>query len=59
VTPHVADAWIDHEKTKVGYEVPFTRHFYKYLNPRSLKIIDHDLAAVTAEIVAMLGEVSA
>lgn len=30
VKPHVPDAWIDEDKTKVGYEIPFTRHFYKY-----------------------------
>ena len=30
VTPHVPDAWIDHTKTKIGYEIPFTRHFYVY-----------------------------
>jgi type I restriction enzyme M protein len=28
VLPHAPDAWIDHEKTKVGYEIPFNRHFY-------------------------------
>jgi type I restriction enzyme M protein len=59
VTPYVADAWIDHNKTKIGYEVPFTRYFYKYVPPRPLEAIDHDLAAVTAEIVTMLGEVTA
>ncbi|MDI9589004.1 MAG: SAM-dependent DNA methyltransferase, partial [Acidobacteriota bacterium] len=30
VIPYAADAWIDHDKTKVGYEIPFTRYFYKY-----------------------------
>lgn len=30
VKPHVPDAWIDESKTKIGYEIPFTRHFYKY-----------------------------
>ena len=58
VKPYVADAWIDHDKTKVGYEVPFTRYFYKYVAPRPLKIIDHDLASVTADIVKMLSEVT-
>ena len=33
VTPHVPDAWIDYDKTKVGYEIPFTRHFYVYTPP--------------------------
>ena len=40
VLPHVPDAWIDHDKTKVGYEIPFTRHFYKYVPPRPLEEID-------------------
>jgi hypothetical protein len=40
VLPHVPDAWIDETKTKVGYEIPFTRHFYKYVAPRSLDEID-------------------
>jgi type I restriction-modification system DNA methylase subunit len=31
VLPHVPDAWIDESKTKIGYEIPFTRHFYKYV----------------------------
>ena len=58
VKPYVADAWIDHDKTKVGYEVPFTRHFYKYVAPRPIESIDADLAEVTAQIVSMLQEVT-
>lgn len=57
VIPHVPDAWIDHEKTKIGYEIPFNRHFYKYLPPRSLEEIDADLDKVTAEILELLNEV--
>lgn len=34
VLPHVPDAWIDHDKTKIGYEIPVTRHFYVYEPPR-------------------------
>ena len=37
VLPHVPDAWIDHEKTKVGYEIPFNRHFYVFKPPRDLQ----------------------
>ena len=59
VKPYVADAWIDHDKTKVGYEVPFTRYFYKYVSPRPLEEIDADLANVTADIVGILNEVTA
>jgi type I restriction enzyme M protein len=58
VKPHVSDAWIDHDKAKVGYEIPFTRYFYKYVPPRTLQAIDSDLAAVTNKIVEMLGEVA-
>ena len=43
VCPHVPDAWVDTKKTKVGYEIPFTRQFYKYIPPRPLAEIDADL----------------
>ncbi len=58
VLPHVPDAWIDHSKTKVGYEIPFTRHFYKFVPPRSLEEIDKDLKTVTSEILELLREVT-
>ena len=54
VLPHVPDAWIDHKKTKVGYEIPFTRHFHTYVPPRPLEEIDADLNRVTAEIIELL-----
>jgi len=57
VLPHVPDAWIDQDKTRIGYEIPFNRHFYKYVPPRSLEEIDADLAEVSAEIMRLLGEV--
>jgi type I restriction enzyme M protein len=59
VLPHAADAWIDHEKTKVGYEIPFTRHFYVFQPPRPLEEIDSELKAVVGRIQAMLSEVMA
>ncbi|MEH0634334.1 class I SAM-dependent DNA methyltransferase [Streptomyces bottropensis] len=58
VLPHVPDAWIDHTKTKVGYEIPFTRHFYVYKPPRPLAEIDAELKSLEAEIQALLGEVT-
>ncbi|MFE9819187.1 N-6 DNA methylase [Streptomyces sp. NPDC005773] len=58
VHPHVPDAWIDHAKTKVGYEIPFTRHFYVYEPPRPLAEIDAELKALEAEIQMLLGEVT-
>ena len=54
VLPHVPDAWIDHDKTKVGYEIPFNRHFYVFKPPRSLEEIDAELKGVTAKIVTIL-----
>ncbi|SBT89795.1 type I restriction enzyme M protein [Streptomyces sp. DI166] len=58
VLPHVPDAWIDHTKTKIGYEIPFTRHFYVYKPPRPLAEIDAELKALEAEIQGLLGEVT-
>ncbi|MFQ2879040.1 type I restriction-modification system subunit M [Mycobacterium kansasii] len=57
VLPHVPDAWVDTKKTKVGYEIPFTRHFYKYVPPRSLAEIDADLEKQVAKIMELLREV--
>ena len=57
VMPHVPDAWIDEKKTKVGYEIPFTRHFYKHVPPRPLAEIDADLEAQVAKILTLLREV--
>lgn len=56
VLPHVPDAWIDHEKTKVGYEIPFNRHFYVFQPPRQLKEIDAELKGITTRILTMLEE---
>jgi type I restriction enzyme M protein len=54
VLPHAPDAWIDHDKTKVGYEIPFNRHFYVFEPPRSLAEIDADLKLVTDRIKTMI-----
>lgn len=59
VLPHAPDAWIDHEKTKVGYEIPFNRHFYVFEPPRPLSDIDAELKACTDRIVRMIGELRA
>ncbi|HEY6642183.1 class I SAM-dependent DNA methyltransferase [Povalibacter sp.] len=58
VLPHAPDAWIDHEKTKVGYEIPFNRHFYVFKPPRPLSEIDAELKGVTDRILTMIGELS-
>ncbi len=57
--PHAPDAWIDHEKTKVGYEIPFKRHFHVFKPPRELAEIDADLKLVTDRILTMIGGLSA
>jgi type I restriction enzyme M protein len=58
VTPHVPDAWIDREKTKIGYEIPFTRHFYVYTPPRPLEEIDAELRQLEEQIQKLLGQVA-
>ncbi|WP_295429788.1 N-6 DNA methylase [uncultured Thiodictyon sp.] len=55
VLPHVPDAWVDHSKTKIGYEIPFTRHFYVYEPPRPLAIIRGEIEALEGEIQGLLG----
>ena len=59
VLPHAPDAWIDHEKTKVGYEIPFNRHFYVFKPPRPLAEIDAELKGVTDNILRMIGGLTA
>jgi type I restriction enzyme M protein len=59
VLPHAPDAWIDHEKTKVGYEIPFTQHFYVFKPPRSLSEIDSELKQSTDKILKMIQGLSA
>lgn len=59
VLPHVPDAWIDETKTVVGYEIPFTRHFYQYEQLRSLETVEADIKSVEQEILELLKEVMA
>jgi type I restriction enzyme M protein len=58
VQPYVPDAWVDHDRTKVGYEVPLTRHFYVYVPPRPLEEIDAEIRVLEDEIQRLLVEVS-
>ena len=57
VLPHVPDAWVDDAKAKIGYEIPFTRHFYEYVPPRPLAVIEAEIRALEAEVQGMLAEV--
>ncbi len=59
VLPHVPDAWIDESKTKIGYEIPLNRHFYRYEPPRPLEKIESDIKTLETEILALLKEVTA
>ena len=58
VLPHVPGAWVDESKTKIGYEIPFTREFYVYEPPRPLAEIDGEIEALEAEILELLREVA-
>ncbi|WP_422385495.1 type I restriction-modification system subunit M [Oceanicaulis alexandrii] len=54
VLPHVPDAWVDYDKTKVGYEIPINRHFYVYKPPRPLNEIETEITALEGEITGLL-----
>ncbi len=58
VLPHVPDAWVDHSKTKVGYEIPLNRHFYRYEPPRPLEKIEADIKGLETEILTLLADVT-
>ena len=57
VLPYRPDAWIDHSKIKLGYEIPFNRHFYEYEEPRKLATIESEIKGLEKEIMDMLAEV--
>jgi type I restriction-modification system DNA methylase subunit len=48
----------DETKTKVGYEIPLNRHFYRYEPPRPLEIIENDIKKLETEILELLREVT-
>jgi type I restriction enzyme M protein len=58
VLPYVPDAWIDH-KTKIGYEIPFNRHFYRYEPPRPLEESEAEIKALEGDILSLLSEIAA
>lgn len=59
VLPHVPDAWIDESKTKIGYEIPFTRYFYKFTPLRDSGEIISEIKALEERIAKNLAEVLA
>lgn len=58
VLPYVPDAWVDDAKIKIGYEIPLTRHFYRYVPPRPLEEIDTEIKALEDQIQELLAEVA-
>ena len=58
VLPYVPDAWVAYDKTKIGYEIPLTRHFHKYVPPRPLAEVDAQIKQLETEIQALLRSVS-
>jgi len=50
IHPYVADAWIDHNKTRIGYEIPFTRQFYVYTPPRPAAEIRADISRLEEQV---------
>ena len=57
VLPFAPDAWIDEKKTKVGYEIPMTRYFYKYQKPESSDAILERIIELEKEISENLKEI--
>ena len=58
IRPYTHDVWVDHTKTKIGYEIPLTRYFYKYVPPRPLDEIDAEIKQLEGEIKELLHEVT-
>ncbi len=57
VLPHVSDAWTDESATRIGYEISFTRYFYKPQPMRTLEEIRSDIEALEKETEGLLGEI--
>lgn len=54
VLPHNPNAWIDENKTKIGYEIPFTRHFYKYVTPEKSEVIAERISVLESDLMVSL-----
>ncbi|MFM7468127.1 MAG: SAM-dependent DNA methyltransferase, partial [Vampirovibrionales bacterium] len=55
VLPFAPDAWIEHSKTKIGYEIPFTRYFYTYTPPRPSQEIMDEILSIEQGLHGVLG----
>ena len=58
VVPNAPDAWLDHDKTKIGYEIPLVRHFYEYDPPRQTELVKSNLQALEREFADLMAEVT-
>ena len=56
VLPHVPDAWIDFDKTRIGYEINFTKYFYEYKGLRAAKEVKTEIVSLEREITTLLNE---
>jgi len=56
IHPYVSDAWIDHSKTKIGYEIPFTRQFYTYTPPRPVTDVRSEIEILEQQIQQIMKE---
>jgi type I restriction enzyme M protein len=56
ILPYLPDAWVDHSKTKIGYEIPFTRQFYKYIPPRPVAQIRSEIDSLEQQILNLMKE---
>ena len=54
IHPYVSEAWVDHSKTKIGYEIPFTRQFYTYAPPRPVAEIRGEIESLEQQIQALM-----
>ncbi|MDD2445956.1 MAG: SAM-dependent DNA methyltransferase, partial [Clostridia bacterium] len=56
VLPFDKHAWIDEKKTRIGYEIPFTRHFYKYIPPRSVDEVFAEIMTLEKQETELMNE---
>ena len=54
IKPYTSDAWVDHSKTKIGYEIPFTRQFYSYSPPRPVGLLRSEIDSLEREIQMLM-----
>ena len=58
VVPYLPDAWVDENRTRVGYEIPLNRHFYEYEPPRPLEVIETDVKLLERDILELLAAIT-